>query len=338
MVRVPQLARLIFCLTLISPLAFADTLVLPNGESISGTVIKEEGGVVEFKTTYLGTVKAKTAEVKVVRDIEPIIGDVAAPIPVTPDAATPKKTPTTQDSDNAKNAATVANTKKTIPIWKRWKKPDNWSGKATVGISEKRGEKNTSDINLASELEIKEKKTNKKWAAFYNYGEQDGDKNTDDYGASFRYRYDLTERSFIQAMTTYSHDGIKEIKHKATQSIGYGYALIKNDTMVLNIVPGVAAQYLEEEGEDTGVTFMLNPYQDFTWFISERFKFTESLDPFVGVSDTNNYNFVFKMSLITVIEEPYILELSYEMNYDNKVGPGIKKGESKFIAALGYTF
>ena len=139
-------------------------------------------------------------------------------------------------------------------------------------------------------------------------------------------------------MTTYSHDGIKEIKHKATQSIGYGYALIKNDTMVLNIVPSLAAQYLEEEGDSAGVTLMLNPYQDFTWFISERFKLTESLDPFVGVSDTKNYNFVFKTSLITVIEEPYILELSYIMTYDNRVGPGIKKGESKFIAALGYTF
>lgn len=329
MVRVPLLALLVSCFTLATSIALADTLVLPNGERISGTVIKEEGGVVEFKTTYLGTVKAKTAEVEVIRDIAPVVGDI--PMPISAPAETKDKKETT-------DSQTVDEEPKEVPIWKRWKKPENWSGKATVGIAEKRGEKNTSDINLAGELEIKEKKTNKKWAAFYNYGEQDGSKNTDDYGASFRYRYDLTERSFIQAMTTYSHDGIKEIRHKATQSIGYGYALIKNETMVLNVVPGVAAQYLDEEGDDTGVTFMFNPYQDFTWFISERFKLTESLDPFIGVSDTNNYNFVFKTSLITVIEEPYILELSYIITYDNKVGPGIKKGESKFIAALGYTF
>jgi putative salt-induced outer membrane protein len=335
MASLPQLARLVFPLIFASSLVFADTLILPNGESITGTVLQEEGGVVEFKTIYLGTVKAKTSEVKVVRDIIPIANDIAAPIPPANEAHE-ANTPPLANTITTKDVPVAE--QKTSPIWTRWKKPDNWSGKATIGIAEKRGEKDTSDINLAAELEIKQKKTNKKFAAYYNYGEQNGSKNTDDYGASFRYRYSLTDRTFIQAMSIYSHDGIKEIKHKATQSIGYGYALIKNDTMVLNIVPGIAAQYLDEQANGSSTTFMLNPYQDFTWFISERFKLTESFDSFIGTDNTNNYNFVFKTSLITVIEEPYILELRYEMDYDNKVAPGIKKNESKFIAALGYAF
>ena len=139
MVRIPLLARLVSCFTLTTFIAFADTLILPNGEHISGTVIEEEGGVVEFKTTYLGTVKAKTTEVKVVKDITPVVGDVPMPIPhppTTQKAAQEAKAPSTE---------AAVDEPKVVPIWKRWKKPNNWSGKATVGISEKRGEKNTTD-------------------------------------------------------------------------------------------------------------------------------------------------------------------------------------------------
>lgn len=105
MVRVPLLTLLVSCFTLVTSIALADTLVLPNGERISGTVIKEEGGVVEFKTTYLGTVKAKTAEVKVIRDIAPVVGDI--PMPISAPAETKEETETTDSQPAGKEPKAV---------------------------------------------------------------------------------------------------------------------------------------------------------------------------------------------------------------------------------------
>ena len=190
--------------------SYADQLVFPNGETLTGTIVKEEGNIVTFKSPYLGTIHAKKSETTVIQDksTPPTLSTLDSDLSEAETPTTPSK-----DADKAITEASPppADAEENKPWWKRWKKPDNWSGKATVGISERWGQKDTEDINLAAELEIKKPKKNYKWSAYYDYGEQDGEKNTDMYGAEYRYRYDLTERTFLQATTIYTHDGIKEI-------------------------------------------------------------------------------------------------------------------------------
>ena len=54
------------------PQVEADTVVLKNGDRITGTVVKKEGGELRFETTYAGTLTIDWAEVRSLQVDEPV--------------------------------------------------------------------------------------------------------------------------------------------------------------------------------------------------------------------------------------------------------------------------
>ena len=291
---------------------------MPNGERLSGTVVKSERGILYFETAYLGVVQVPVYQSKVLTEEEA-------------EATPPESIEWPSEA--------LLEEGRSLFIWEN--KPPSWSGEIQFGYGLKSGQVDSSSTALDATLNIdptKHPKDHYQWEAFYHYGEQDDTKDTDEYGLSHRYRRDWTSESFFQSLTSYQADRIKRIRHQLDQSFGLGYTLVNNEKVVLDIVFGPAVEYLDQPGDQDGIDYFGDFQENLQWTIHPSLYVYQSFNFMASLTDSENYKYDLYLGLETVLFGPFSLHLAYEIDYDNAVESSIEKKESILTTAIGYTF
>jgi len=279
-------------------------LVLPNGDRLSGDVVKTQAGLLYFATPDIGTVAIDAYKAKL------------------------------YDDENAPPPPTDG-----LVLWKN--KPDYVNGEFNVGFSKRSAEENNTDLNLGLTIKVdnpEHPKDSYQWDAFYNYGEQNEDKSTDEYGASFRYRRDLTKSSFFQSLTSYEVDRIRKVGHDLQQAFSWGYKLIEEEKMMLNVGPSIIIQFLDQPGEFDGFDSLGGIFEEFRWLIYDDLVFYQSFDIGLSFQDSENYNYQFYMALETNLLGNLSLRLSYLLDYNNAVQRNIDECDSLITTSVVYKF
>lgn len=317
------IAGLLIALTSVVCLKADYTLTFGNGDRISGNIKGVKDGKWVVETLMLGTVELPISQATVTAENGQVV--------------MPESFPTLDKraTSSGKKAAPKAIT---IPLLGSVSIPEEWSGEATFGLVNISGTSDKSSFSWSSNVKIPYEKNQFNWATYYKYSESNDKRDVDNYGTSLRYRREMCKRSFIQTRTSYSVDQVKGIDEQLDQTLGYGYAVIKRDDMELNVVPGIAYQYLNQPGTEDGGSFAFNFFEDFSWKITEMLDYEQTYNLFVPGKDTSDYNFVLSNSLKTKLSESYLLKISHEYDYDNKVAPGSENYTSTFMTSIGYSF
>src|SRR5690606_8279270 len=78
----------------------------------------------------------------------------------------------------------------------------------------------------------------------------------------YRYRYALTDRSFLQAATRYHSETTQGIYHELDQTIGLGYTYLDSERWKGSATPSVGVRYRDVVDGEVGWVAIMSLFQD----------------------------------------------------------------------------
>lgn len=322
---------------------YGDTLILKNGDKLTGALISQENGVITFDSDMLGeiTVSAENATVELPAPTPEEAAAEANIIVASEDA------PSEDAAEAAANQAEVDAVTKSIKDAQTWIDnnliPEGWSGKLTFGFSYLESNSETVTTNFGLNGKKDSAPNHYKFNLYYQYNKQTDqngveDKNQDTYGAVFGYDRDLTEWIFFSSELSYLRNMVKDIRHQADLDLGIGFHIIKEEDMTLSLIPAYTLQYKDAEGLSQKWYHLATLKEEFTYKFSEIVRFEQTASGGIAPADTSDYQYKVTAALISKLEDWIDASVSYQLTYDNTVGTGGAKREQQIIFGLGVPY
>lgn len=309
---------LFFSLIIVSSLSAETRLVLGNGDSLRGKVVKVEDGVIYFQSEALGLLTLPSSGV-ILEETDPAKSVTSA----LPGVDSTEPTEVTQPEANPDT-----------PVVAR-KAP--WKKDVEFGFTLQSGRKDKMDISGRFTAQRNVKQDQYRLQARYLYSETNSLKSNDLLNTLARWRRDLSPRLFTQAITAYGFDEIKHIDHDFSQGVGVGRKFYNLDTFSLSLGGGATVRYRDENGDPPGWKYMVDAFQDMNYQINDIFQVSQDASILVEPDDPDNYTFRLNAALIGKITQQVNLSMRYEYDYDNSLSLANKLNQ-RIITSLGYLF
>ncbi|MGH9745051.1 MAG: DUF481 domain-containing protein [Candidatus Acidiferrales bacterium] len=341
----------------VTGVAKADTVVLKNGDHLTGIIVSSDGKELTLKTEFAGEIKVQWAAIKEVNSDKSLYV-------VTPDKKTVSGNVTTE------NGSLVVHTRDSGPLpvpypdvttirsqdaqtaYEKSLHPgilESWKGGASVGFALARG--NSETTNLTTGFTADRKTLNDELTLYFTslYSSNDlpgGGTTANSIVAGARFDRNLTKRIFGFGAGDYTHDGLQGLNLRSIYSVGLGYHLISSPTTTLDLLGGVnytretysGATNNETAGADrnlagitTGETFM-HKFGKST-VVTEQFYFYPDL------SNTGEYRFALDAASVTKLNKWLGLQLSISDRYvSNPPIVGTKANDVIFSTGINFAF
>lgn len=335
-----QILPLIIAVLLIAgwcaPVSRADELILSNGDHLTGQLLKRADGKIYFFSPVLG-------QIVVPETLATLPGSPSVPVEslvgLPPQSATAKSSP-------AKPAAGVAATKPA---------PSPWKGQVEAGYEQFSGQTNSLSTTVRFTAEKIVGLDDFKFSGSYLYSESEHVRSLDHTETDFRWRHDLSKRTFVQALSTYYNDAVQQIDFDAEQNVGFGYKLINDARQVADIGGGLTAQYRHAIGVEPGMNYLTEFFQDYSYKLNSRFTLLENSNvlyspitrgianpAFINTAFTPrqaaNYKYHFGTTLQGKMTDRISLNLRYEYDYDNVILEPNARGSHHITTSIAYGF
>jgi len=303
----------------------ADELYLPNGDHLTGQLVRRGEGKIYFRSAFLGEIT--------VAENDAVVVEAALPA--------------AKRSSDGKSAA--PGTAEQTP------QPGLWKAKVEFGFLSQSGRVDTQNLHLRANVERTEGRDSYRFDGRYLYLKSNGVLSADRDDLSFRWRRELSGRVFVQALTTYGRDNVKLIDYDYTQNIGMGYKLVQRAQQTVSVGSGVAAQYRSAFGIENGLTCLGQVFEDYVYKINDRLSLTQESDAQYSPassgrftvangqlvpagSEAQNYKLGFHSALQGMITKALSLNLRFEYEYDNAVLDRAARADQRVTSTLGYSF
>ncbi|WOO41731.1 DUF481 domain-containing protein [Rubellicoccus peritrichatus] len=334
----------ILLLALFPAFLTAEVLQFNNGDRISGKVISQEDGKIVFKSDLLGEVTVSADEATVVPSEK--VAD-ATPAPAVAATAAPgPSAPEPTEEQIAEDAEAESMFNESLEVARSYIEkvvPPGWTGKYNVGLAMTESDSKSTQFNTSIEMKKDSGKHHYGWDAYYNYNANTdsagvNDKTTDKYGTGFAYRYDFSERWFLQSDTTYLRDAVKQIRHQVTENVSIGYKIYDEETFKLSVAPGIAAQYNDVVGSDEKWLGFGTFKENLTYVFSETFNLAQDAYVRISPSGIDDIQWGGQIALNANLNKWIVASIVYNYTYDGTVGPGSSKDEQTTTLQLGFPF
>ena len=333
------LMALFFSATLLAGFqAMADELIMKDGSRLLGKVLKEDGGVVDFETSYAGTIKVKWSE----------ISELIADEPIT----VLLKNKETREASNAKNTeagvvlADDSGTTETIPSTEiayvnpePWRvgKGMKWSGRINIDLNYERGNSDKDEYHGDWETTFRWRDDRLKFYGDYER-EKSNDVLTDDnWRINGRYDHFITQKFFYGATLGMEHDRPADLQRRTIVGPLIGYEFHESKAMNLDVAGG--PMYVNEEFYDTENRdyLALGWAVDFDRFlIPERMQFYHRHRGLLEPGDTDNLVWDAWTGFRFPIYAGIVATTEVLIEYDGGANKGVDKTDKTYNIKLGY--
>lgn len=319
----PCLAALVV-LFLSATVAIGETWTLENGDRLTGTLLKDDDGVLEIRHAELGVVRLPKSALRLEAPPTGTAADLTA-------------------ADVPKAVAAAATGKKM---------PSRWKRQLEFGFSQQSGTRSKRDLTIRAQVEGRRGANTFRGTAKLLQADAGERTVTDRREADFRWRRDLTKRLFAQSLTTYAADDVREIELSLEQQVGGGYRLIDAARHKVNVGLGAVVQYLEREGYEEATSLLGSFFQDYSFNLNSRLKLTQESN--ILVSDGNSFTSLggrtglsslprdgsYRMRFNTAVQSKVTSQMSlnvrYEYDYDRSVPDPDLRGDQRITTSLAY--
>jgi len=304
--------------------ARADVLTLANGDKLTGKLVRNEGGVITFKSDILGEISVPAAKASVKAD----------------PPAQPKKKPkaTTFTEVDLRTAARTP---------ERATKVDDtgWINRIEFGLASQSGRRDKLDIYLRTENNRRTPLTETRFLNRYTYGRDAGMRTADSISSNLRFRRTLSRRVFLQSNSRYDRDTIKLLNSDAEQGFGLGANVFGGKAVVISAGAGAAARYRAYmRGSAPSLlassqfTSVLNAFQDMSVSFSQRFAFTQDFQAVVAPQNNSDYKLNFNAGLTGKVTDTFAITTRLELEYDRSLLPSDLRYNQRITTTLVYVF
>ncbi|MGE9294947.1 MAG: DUF481 domain-containing protein [Puniceicoccales bacterium] len=328
-----------------------DTLVLENGDKLSGTFVSQQDGFITFDSPLLGTITVSESKANVVMGDGPTVEDAAAEAnQILASGAASEDTTAEDEPDSAAEAKenqedidAVTKSLNNAEDWIQRNKPQGWTGKLSFGLTFIETDSESMAINFGFNGKKSSAPHHYSFNLFYQYNKQTDangieTKNLDKYGANIGYDFDINEWMFLNSDLGYLRNQVKDIRHEVNLDLGIGFRIINEDDMKLNVIPAYTLQYKDALGVSQKWYNLATIKEDFTYQFSEIVRFEQNASASIAPADTSQYQYMASAALISKLADWIDASITYQLTFDNTVGTGGYKREQQLIFALGVPY
>jgi putative salt-induced outer membrane protein len=301
--------------------ASADTVVMKNGDRLTGTVETSDGKNVTLKTDYAGEIQIQWSSITEIKTDNPIYV-------VMPDKSAVSGTVTTEGGNIIVHPASGAPVQLAIAqvtvvrgaaqetAYEKSLHPgilENWKGGINLGFALARG--NSETTNLTTGFTADRKTMNDEITAYFTSLYSTNDKTgggtiANSIVGGVKYDRNITKRVFAFVSGDFTHDELQFLNIRGIYSGGLGYHLISNPNTTLDLLAGV--NYTHESygaGHALGSVAVSRNLAGVTTGEAGMHKFgknttaTEVFYFYPDLSNTGQYRFSFDAASVTQINK-----------------------------------
>jgi putative salt-induced outer membrane protein YdiY len=227
----------------------ADSVVLDNGDRLTGRIVRLEGGTLVLNTDYAGDVKINLRRIQVLesdQDMTVVLendrrfygrltGNGSQISVREGDTVSVEEIPTGQISDIQPGRLTG----------EEW----NIQGRINVGASDSSGNSDVARLNVNGEIAARKGRDRYTAGTSINYAQDSGAETESNAALYLKHDRFFTRRWYTYLNTTFEHDRFKDIKLRSTLGYGSGYQAIQSSRTNLALEGGI--DYVHTDFYDT---------------------------------------------------------------------------------------
>ena len=326
--------------------AFADQIVLKNGDRLTGTIVKSDGKTIVFNSDLVGEVSVALDSVTNMTSDKILYVTLA-------DGRTVAGVVTAKDGQAEIRSSTgpVVVERSAIAIIRSGAEQQayestlnpgwlqQWTGGADIGLALTRGNSNTTNlaVGMAVSRETLRDKTSLYGAAVYNRETTEGVSRTIANTFRFGARYDrnINRDWFGYGFTDLEHNGLQDLDLCWVLGGGLGYHAIRRERTKLDLLGGLdmSREYFEGDDNDrTSLEAQLGQTLDHQF--TPRVSFKEQLFFFPNLSEGGEYRINFDAALVMDINRRLAWQVTLSDRYLSDPPGGLKQNDLLLTTGL----
>ncbi len=326
----------LLAIVLLVPAAWADQLVLKNGDRVTGSIVKKDDKNITVKTEHFGVVVIPWDQVDSIvadkpihfvrRDGKAVQGTISAAGDALADIAVMRN-----------DAEELAYQRLLRPGW-----GDLWAGTGTVGFAGTAGNAKTLTFTMGVNAD---RVTNTDKTSLYfsliKASARINDQSEDTAEAvrgGIGYSHNVGSRLFFNAFNDYEYDRFQNLDLRFVLGGGLGYHLWKTEKSKLDLLAGGAynrssfsTPFVRNSGE-------LYWGDDYSLKLGSNTTLIQSYRMFNDMGDTGIYRVNFDIGLNTKIFKALTWNVSLSDRYLSRPAPDRKKNDFLYTTGLGISF
>jgi putative salt-induced outer membrane protein YdiY len=320
-------------------MAAADTVVLKDGDRLTGTITSLSGGKLTLHTGAEGDVTIDPAQINTFSTDEPVLIQLS-------DGSREEAVVHPMDNGmfrvgQGMGASVLAFSDiKSINV-----PPAVWTGDVKFGGLLVRGNTDTDTVNFGFDVKRTTDQDTFDFNGSYLFGRtHDRIGNTtattaDSWTLEAKYQYNFTPRFYGFLDVPLLHDRLAQLYLRITPALGVGYKFYDTADFKLSGEAGVAGiieQY--SNGTPDSETFSLLLAYHLTKKFNDKVSVFSDLSYYPGVSNVSEFVVDFDAGLHMVLTKHFFSELRLDLDYDNTPALGALHTDSKVALDVGYNF
>lgn len=310
----------ILCFLLVPMFLCADQVVLTNGDTISGSIIKKDGDKLTLKNEFLGEVTMPWSAVKNVRSdmdvtVVPATGQ-ALQGKVATSGTDLQVTTTTGTTTMPLASVTAVRNSAEQAAYERLEHPgllELWAGYLDLGLALVRGNSYTDTLTTTfiAARQTRKSKLTVHFNQIYGTARSNGivDANANAVRGGWSLDENLKPKFFASVTNDYEHDQFQSLDLRFVAGGGLGWHAIKNDRAQLDLKAGV--DYDRENFTTLSRNAAEANFGDaFTYKLSGITSVNQSLQYFANLSQTGVYRFNFDLGTVTTLKKWLSLQIT----------------------------
>lgn len=210
------------------------------------------------------------------------------------------------------------------------------SGNLEFNLEHNRGNTDSTDIDFVSYNEAKVARWTHQLRLEASNETADGNRTEEEYKGAWKAKYDLQNRRYAFSNLEYEKDRIAGYEFEASETIGVGWYIIKEEKQLLDVELGVGYRhdrYLDERAHDESVIGYAD--LDYSLKLKNNAEFKQHFNVKSGEDKTV---FLSITSLISQLTDAWFLKISYEFEHTDEVPDGTKHADTTTKVGLLYKY
>jgi len=344
-----HLPWLVVSASLLLSTAWADEVVMKNGDRLTGTIIKQDGKTITVKTDNFGIVTApwdKVASLKsdqpvhvVLKDGKTLVGTVAP--------SEGKVEITTQDTKVDVSPGEVAAIRNAgeQKAYERLLKPgllQLWSGGGSLGWAGTEG--NAQTLTFTTAFNAARVTNTDKISLYFNSIKASALINGRNASTAqavrggIGYNHNVSPRLFVNIFNDYEYDKFQNLDLRFVMGGGFGLHAVKNKRSVLDLLGGADYNHSSFSTPLTRNAAEAFWGDEYTLKLTGASSLTQSFRMFNNLSDTGAYRVNLDVGIATRIKKWLSWNLALSDRYLSNPVPGRETTDWLYTTGLGITF
>ena len=329
--------------------AWADQIVLKNGDRVTGTVVKKDGKKLTIKTDQFGVIVTSWDQVESIRTDQPVyvvlrdgataqgtLATTGGKVEVTTSgakvSAAPAEITSIRDADEQKGFERLLR-----PGWGQL-----WTGAGSVGFAGTQG--NASTLTFTAGVNAARVTNTDKTSLYFNSIKASALVNGKDAGTAqavrggLGYDHNLTPRLFANVFNDYESDRFQNLDLRIVAGGGLGFHAFKKERSQLDLLAGADFNHSRFSGPLTRKSAELFWGDEYALKLHAATSLVQSFRMFNDLTNTGTYRVNFDIGAATKVSKWLNWNVSVSDRYLSLPAFGRKPNDLLYTTGLGIVF